>query len=66
MGPFLYTDVLNIIEILVKSFIRNNITAEVKTVKTITERSRVDIRVAANSFLAKNQFPSTRQKNIQN
>ena len=66
MGPFLYTDVLNIIEILVKSFIRNNITAEVKTVKTITERSRVDIRVAANSFLAKNQCPSTRQKNIQN
>ena len=66
MGPFLYTDVLNIIEILVKSFIRNNITAEVKTVKTITERSRVDIRVTANSFLAKNQCPSTRQKNIQN
>lgn len=62
MGPFLYTDVLNIIEILTKSFIRNNITAEVRTVKTITERSRVDIRVTANSFLAKNPCPNARQK----
>ena len=35
MGPFLYAEVLNIFEVLMKSFFKKDVMAEAKTKKTV-------------------------------
>ena len=64
MGPFLYVEVFNIIEVLMDGFIKKDVVAEAKTAKQLSEidvssnkvqleLSDLDVGVAANSFVAK-------------
>ena len=72
MAPFLYAEVFNIIEVLIKCFIKKDVKAEVETKKQpgqvgVSKKfqfvlSDIDISVVANNFPTKASVPSQDKK----